>query len=260
MAEDHFSPVETAAWQGRLGVQRAIAVARLPLARVAPRLDPTSSSARLSDLLSPPELARLQTLTFAKRRQEWLAGRLATKHAAGQVLALTHAAPKPAWPDMVVSNRPSGRPELVLLTGQPCLLPEISISHSHGWAMAMAVMGAPCGIDLQMVSTKTVTVQDRFCLARERDEICRLTGALALPERGLTLLWAAKEAVRKAVVQEVVPGFLEMELVTASCAAAGQWVLGLSLGSSGVEYAVGATFWGDFALAFTVVDEIGKGA
>ena len=251
LSQDHFSDLESAAWLKRLGVARVMAVARQALAT-------TGSAAGLADWLSPPELMRLQELTFAKRRQEWLGGRLAAKHAACRVLALAGAGPGPAWSNLAVTNRPSGRPALNLFpAGPPRLLPDISISHSHGWAVAMAVMGATCGIDLQLVSTKTVAVRDRFCMVREQDKICRLTGAPAPPELGLTLLWAAKEAVRKAAVQERLPGFLEMELVEARCPAAGQWVLVFAVGAARAMCAVAATFWGDFALAFTVVDEQG---
>jgi phosphopantetheinyl transferase (holo-ACP synthase) len=256
-AEDHFSDPESAVWQSRLGIRHPMAVARVPLVRVAELLSPTGEAAGLTNWLSQPEVLRLQALTLDKRRQEWLGGRLAAKHASCRALILAGARPVPVWAELAVTNRPTGRPELALLSGVPRFLPDISISHSHGWAMAMAVMGAPCGIDLQIVSLKTVALQDRFCLARERDEVHRRMGALTPPERGLSLLWAAKEAVRKVVAREALPGFLEIELVAASCPAVGQWVLEFTLGPSEPGRAVAACFWGDFALAFTVADEHG---
>lgn len=247
--EDHFNDLESAAWRNRLGGKRALAVARQPLAT-------TVSGAGLAEWLSPPELARLQELTFAKRRQEWLGGRLAAKHAACRVLGQVGAGSEPAWPELAVTNLPSGRPVLRLLSGVPRPLPEISISHSHGWAVAMAVMGAPCGIDIQLIATKTVKLRDRFCLAREQEVVRRLIGATGSAEQGLTLLWAAKEAVRKGAGGVALPGFLEMELVAGCRPEPGQWLLEFSL-AAGTACTVAATFWRDFALAFTVVGEEG---
>ena len=251
LIQDHFSAPELAGWQHRLGVAHPMAVSRSPLVS----LDHPAVVAELAARLSPPELARLRDLTLVKRRQEWLAGRLAAKHAACRVLRQAAAGPEPAWPEIAVINQPAGRPALTLLAGPPRRLPQISISHSHGWAVAMAVMGAPCGIDLQRISAKTLKLRERFCLLREQEEVTRLIGAQAPPEQGLTLLWAAKEAVRKGVVKEALPGFLAMELVEVHCPAAGQWVLILTLGASGARHAVAATFWRDFALAFTVDEQ-----
>ena len=77
--------------------------------------------------------------------------------------------------------------------------------------MAMAA-SACCGIDIQAASEALIRVKDRFC-SREDEDIL-VPGLKQLPDSHyLTLLWAAKEAVKKSVSFERMPGFLDLVLI-----------------------------------------------
>lgn len=158
------------------------------------------------------ERGKLASLRHWKRRVEWLGGRLCVKEA---LLACLRSA-RPAAADIPASHLrigalPSGRPFLNPdpLTGElaaPC----ISISHSGEYAMAVAA-AVPCGIDIQENREALGRVRERFCEPRE-EELMRHHLAAMAPSERLTLLWAAKESVKKGVVTGRMPGFLELTL------------------------------------------------
>ncbi|MDT8335853.1 MAG: hypothetical protein RQ753_09150, partial [Desulfurivibrionaceae bacterium] len=178
--------------------------------------------------LAPRELATFQGFAYQKRKIEWLGGRLAAKQAVLQLFGREPAAE--AMREWVINADPYGKPffippghkfrtsrraaQLSFIPpghkfrtsrqaaqlsfnfrsgGAPCL----SISHSQGLAAAMVSAQMECGLDIQKVSAATVRVKEKFCLAAEEEIIA----SLDLPEPpsfGLTLLWAGKEALRKA--------------------------------------------------------------
>jgi phosphopantetheinyl transferase len=207
----------------------------------AGRLEPAS-------FLTPPEQATYAAFTFPKRRWEWLGGRLAAKAAAlawaGQPLTLDGLA---GWQ---VVNAADGRPGLQRagVTAEETV-PELSISHSHGLAAAL-VAERPCGLDLQQVTDTVLRVRERFCTGAEA---ALLPGdAAARPEISLTLLWAAKEALRKARGGVPLTGFLAMQLVTLEPLAEQGWYFRLALAGAG-EYPVVVFLLDDFAGAVSVV-------
>jgi phosphopantetheinyl transferase len=131
-----------------------------------------------------------------------------------------------AWQDIAIESQESGRPFCVTgkLDQRPHNIPDISISHSSDLAAAMAVSRGKCGIDIQQTSQKTVKVRERFCTQEEHE---MLQGFLpdASETVRLTLLWAAKEALRKAADITPVPGFLELQLMEIFNAPQGLWRL-----------------------------------
>ena len=168
------------------------------------------------DWLHGTEQEKLSTLHYQKRHLEWLGGRICAKQAARQYLlhgsqgnpsepATLHA------PHLLITSAPSGRPLL-----DPGILPEdlnkphLSISHSRRYALAVAA-STPCGIDIQATSDALGRVQDRFC-AREEEELLGRHLQKLQPSDHLTLLWAAKEAVKKATDFDRMPGFLDLAL------------------------------------------------
>jgi len=164
-------------------------------------LDPTRH-------LAPQELESYQLFRYEKRRTEWLGGRLAAKKAALDRLGTPFADDAMReWPIFADEN---GRPFFRSDAGQELSL---SISHSHGLASAMVVTGPACGLDVQKISEATIRVKEKFCADREED----LLNSLAFPEpdhsaTAMTLLWSAKEALRKALGGHPLTGFLAMML------------------------------------------------
>jgi 4'-phosphopantetheinyl transferase EntD len=94
-------------------------------------------------------------------------------------------------------------------------IPHISISHSGRYAMAVAA-AAPCGVDIQENRETLGRVRERFCSPAEDRLLTRRLPGLE-PSEHLALLWAAKESVKKAVLLEPMPGFLELELTRIDC-------------------------------------------
>lgn len=165
--------------------------------------------------LHPAEQMRLLTFHHAKRRTEWLGGRLAAKAAAAwwSGRAAPPAMTEDAWQDWRVENNPSGKPEIHFSgNGAFPALPQISISHSGGWAAAIAA-DAPCGLDIQAQTPSVQRVAERFATDEERQRLTVLPAFAALDETArLTLLWAAKEALRKVSGDAPLPGFLQLIL------------------------------------------------
>ncbi|MBA3008173.1 MAG: 4'-phosphopantetheinyl transferase superfamily protein [Proteobacteria bacterium] len=161
------------------------------------------------------EEEKLNTLHYEKRHLEWLGGRICAKAASLRYLLGSHGNQSeqtsiPA-PHLQIMPSASGRPFLDCKALPKNLnMPHISISHSKGYAMAVAA-SSHCGIDIQADSKALDRVKDRFCSKEEEELLGRELKQLQLPEH-LTLLWAAKEAVKKATPLESMPGFLDLML------------------------------------------------
>jgi phosphopantetheinyl transferase len=158
------------------------------------------------------EEEKLQTLHYEKRHLEWLGGRICAKDASLQYLHTNQSeAAAIRAPQLQIIRSASGRPFL-----DPSSLPEglnmphISISHSRGYALAVAA-STRCGIDIQAESETLVRVKDRFC-SRAEEELLENRLKQLRPSARLTLLWAAKEAIKKAGISERMPGFLDLVL------------------------------------------------
>ncbi len=160
-----------------------------------------------SRYLSADELGQWSGFSQKKRRTEWLGGRLAAKWAAAELLGVAEA----EWRTLVIKTEEDGRPYLTAAT--KAMVPFLSISHSGGLAAALAA-NLPCGLDIQQPGPKIHTVRQRFA-RHEETEILKssLPKSFAETDR-LTMLWAAKEAVRKTVRTSPLLGLLETRLVT----------------------------------------------
>jgi len=204
-----------------IGIKKSFAWARLQatmvdLDHLRALIENGQERAICQDWLHGTEQEKLSTLHYPKRHLEWLGGRICAKQAARQYLLHGNqgnpsepAAPRA--PHLQIMTAPSGRPLL-----DPGVLPEdlstphISISHSKRYALAVAA-STPCGIDIQATSDALGRVQDRFCSRGEKELLGRHLKKLQLSEH-LTLLWAAKEAVKKATTFDRMPGFLDLAL------------------------------------------------
>lgn len=128
-------------------------------------------------------------------------------------------------------------------------MPEISISHSHNLAVA-AAMQRRCGIDIQQCRSAVVRVKSRFCEPGEAELLAASLAGFDEVSR-LTMLWSAKEAIRKAVPVEPLPAFAEMELVAVREGAAGGMTFDciFQRHARSVQFAVGVAGNGDYGMA-----------
>ena len=161
-------------------------------------------------LLHAHEISRYRHYQLAKRRGEFLAGRICAKMAliaygagTGQNLVAPAA--------LEVANDENGRP-FILTTPETGEVPQISITHGGAYAAALAAQG-PCGIDLQPHKENLLRVKEKYCTAAEERRLCRFLPEMAQVVR-LALLWTAKEAAKKALACRHMPGFLQLELLS----------------------------------------------
>ena len=160
--------------------------------------------------LTADEQACLASFPLSKRRREWLGGRVAAKRAAMRLWANAGQPPRP-YQALRIASQASGRPFLCLASDQAGPPPHISISHSGELAVALASQDLLCGLDLQQIAPRILTVRERF--ASEAEATLLHTTLPALPElHALTLLWSAKEALRKAIPCQPLLGFTEVTL------------------------------------------------
>jgi phosphopantetheinyl transferase len=173
--------------------------------------------------LAPQELEKYQLFKYEKRRIEWLGGRLAAKKAALDHLdiPITENTMRD-WPVFADEN---GRP-FFKSTADPEI--SLSISHSHSLALAMVVTAPACGLDVQKISEATVRVKEKFCSEGEEALLAGLVSpGPEQPATTLTLLWSAKEALRKALGGHPLTGFLVMTLDEIAPIAENSWTFSM---------------------------------
>jgi phosphopantetheinyl transferase len=133
----------------------------------------------------------------AKRRSDWLMGRLALKEAARRWIEANEGILLlPA--DVIVSIGPKGKP-FIAKHGLEALgrLPEVSVAHAHGHAVAIAAPpGTPVGID---VETGDRVVPDDVVRGAFNESEREVIGNAEGAERRDRILraWCAKEAAAK---------------------------------------------------------------
>lgn len=207
--------------------------------------------------LSEREQQAFSGYTFRKRKLEWLGGRIAAKYAAKKILFDGNMSGSPVeWKDFELIANKQGKP--FIQTGKQVTaekMPEISISHSGNLAVAMADAENACGIDVQVISSTVVKVRERFSSTEERRILKKFDAFAAVGEEaGLTLLWSAKEALRKAIETNPLAGFMELCL-TAAAGDPSEGVLFEFIHERGKEertrFAVVAFFYEEYVVAFT---------
>ncbi len=193
--------------------------------------------------LADSEQEQFRRYQYEKRSLEWLGGRLAAKKA-----ILEQTGQKPTWKNMLkwpVATDKNGRP---FFGSQDADHLRLSISHSGVLAGAMVVSGRECGLDLQQISSATVRVKEKFCSPAEDDIISHLRSA-GKPDAGLTLLWSAKEALRKARGGHPLTGFQDMTLVEVEELPGTLYIFTLKVDDT--PYRAFVCFYNDFAIAMT---------
>lgn len=155
-------------------------------------------------VLSEPELSYFKRFSYPKRRREWLGGRIAAKAA---MLKLSSPGKIHAQLQQLnILPDDHGRPVADTMKDI-----SISISHSGRFAVGLAVKGVACGIDLQQISSKLPGLTDRFASSHE---LAILAGLPVLGDQAtkLTMLWAAKEALKKSLLHDQPAFFSGIEL------------------------------------------------
>jgi len=163
--------------------------------------------------LSERERQQLMRYSLPKRRKEWIAGRICAKIALQDYLNAHGFWEKiTGYSDLSIINSDSGRPYIILEGNRKVFkLPDISISHSHGLALALAAESS-CGVDIQQTNQTMVRVKERYCTARE-EELLLSTVENDYPLMHLSMIWAAKEAAQKALSIVDMPGLLDLVLI-----------------------------------------------
>lgn len=152
---------------------------------------------KIETLLSEKEKEIFHGFRFSKRKKEWLGGRLAAKHC----LFSMYQRPKLKWSSISILSHKNGSPMLLSNPGLKLDIFPFSISHSGDFAAASACKGESCGIDIQKIDSGTIRVKDRFA-QQEEVEILQQCDHSLTEEEFLTLLWSAKEAVKKCLLRE----------------------------------------------------------
>ena len=207
--------------------------------------------------LTAEEQERFQAFGYKKRRNEWLGGRIAAKHAVMRLLD----SPGPEkedlnWRDWSIAPDDAGRPYMHSESRNSCL-PEISISHSGDLAIAMATKDSQCGIDVQKIVPTVGKVRDRFSISQERAMLEKNPTLSGMnQDRRLSLLWSAKEAFRKAFSATPFPGFMEMRLENISGNRDTGWVFDCIFEREDVRLNFSAICMlsGEYSLALTCVE------
>jgi len=247
--------VDTARWQFLFGTNSPLSLILLPLEKLEQR--------QAVSCLASAELLHYARFTYPKRKLEWLGGRMAAKCAVMSAATAEIVDAVPQWSGLEVTAAPDGRPFVRIADNPDLVLPDISISHSHGLAVAMSVVHGRCGVDIQKVTESVIRVQKKFAAPAELDILQDLTGSGPKASQ-LTLLWAAKEALKKAVGTETLPGFLDVKLCRAAIEMDRElgtyFVFDLNLNDNtasraGETFSVAVLFYKEHALAFTRITE-----
>ncbi len=142
-------------------------------------------------MLSPGELQRLSGLRFARRRDDWLRGRLAAKALLQRCLP---GGAELAAARLEILNESQGMP-FAQLDGRR-LTGFLSISHRD----ALALVGwspVPLGVDTELVEERHPAFAQDFFTPHE---IAAAGGyPAALRDRWFTLAWSVKESALKAL-------------------------------------------------------------
>ena len=171
-------------------------LALLDLHMLQPLIEQVETLGFLTTLLSPAEFELFRRFGYAKRRREWLGGRLAAKHCLHGFLHKNTSGPL-LYGEYSLLPDATGRPHLEQPLAQyPAA--SVSISHSRGYAAALLHPSGDCGIDIQQKTPQLASVQERFA----SDDELHLFDPLAAHLTRLGLLWAAKEAVKKCLLSD----------------------------------------------------------
>jgi phosphopantetheinyl transferase (holo-ACP synthase) len=215
-------------------------------------------------MLHTNELAILSGYKFPKRRSEYLTGRICAKMAVQGFAKLTKPHPAPlTLPEIEIVNTTKGRPRVLIHPENAVTLKmDISIAHSGDYAVALATESR-CGIDLQRQDAALLRVQKKFCSETEYRLLETSPIDIDMTKR-LNILWAAKEAAKKALSYWQMPGFLDLELRelknSTNCIALSLHITHTKSKQMVKEVTVAASIFDEYALAICLIKKVDKNA
>ncbi|AGC46073.1 HetI protein [Myxococcus stipitatus DSM 14675] len=181
---------------GLPGGQR-VTVAVVPLSSVR-RAWPIQPDGPISRVLTPAEIAASGMHVVLERRLAHLAGRVAAKlallsHLRGQGYFLEA---RELGLTQMMAGPQEGRPVAQLPAGVPSC--DVSISHSHGLALAVVASSGRVGVDLERVAPRSAAFQEEAFTDVERawlEQQARVEGRTL--DEVSSLGWCLKEALVK---------------------------------------------------------------
>ena len=167
------------------------------------------------EFLSGSEQEQLAGFKFAAKKQDFLPGRLAAKRALGALL------PEPDLRRIEIGAGDHGEP---LVRHPQAGSAEVTLSHSHGVAVALAHSAAyPMGIDLETVSAVAAgTIIGE--LGVSAPEQAWLAAAGVDDATACCVLWTAREALGKALKVGLNRPLGELALTDIRAVGEGNWV------------------------------------
>ncbi len=167
------------------------------------------------EFLSEREKEQLREYKFAAKKQDFLLGRLAAKRALGALL------PEPDLRRIEIRAGEQGQP---LVQHPRAGSAEVTVSHSHGLAVALAFPAEfPMGVDLETVSAVSAgTIIGE--LQASVPEQAWLAAAAVDDATACCVLWTAREALGKALKTGLNRPLGELSLAGIRAVGAGNWV------------------------------------
>ncbi|MFY2561138.1 4'-phosphopantetheinyl transferase family protein [Corallococcus terminator] len=159
---------------------------------------PARPDGPISRVLTQAELAVSGMHAVLERRLAHLAGRIAAKLAlCSHLQDLGHSlAPLDVGLTQMLAGPEQGRPVAQLPAGVPAC--DVSITHSHGFAMAVVTTGGRVGVDLERVVPRAAAFVDEVFTQVERTW---LEGQSRLHQRAPDELWNLGWCLKEALVK-----------------------------------------------------------
>ncbi len=217
----------------------------------------TADTAHPGRFLNGNEQQKLQKYKLDKRRSEYLTGRICGKISVINFFK-TCFQYTIEMEQIEIINSKHGRPSLSIQPAPPYPVPDISISHSKEYVMAITSRRY-CGVDIQKQKDSLYRVKEKYCLKGEQTILQRAFVADNELSQ-LAILWSAKEAIQKCLSGETMPYFTEIILQEYKRATDDSAVLTFALQDERTkqwpEYiTVVAGIFRDYALAITTLKE-----
>ena len=144
--------------------------------------------------LHPRERTLAAALPVAKRRVDFIAGRVAAHRALARLGVPSSAYVLPEVEGAAAgAPRVVGAPELSALSSPPAL----SIAHGGGWAVAVAGRGVRVGVDIEAIEPRHPSFAAEAFAAGELADWARALGRDDEDALVVTVAWCVKEALLK---------------------------------------------------------------
>ncbi len=168
--------------------------------------------------LGAGERARLEKLSFPKRRAEWRLGRWTVKQAVSRFLQ--RASDFRSLQQVEVEAAPSGAPE-VRLAGQESEL-TVSLSHRSGQCLCAVTAGnVNLGCDLETIEPRSDVFVEEYFTSEEQALLAQAPADLQ-PQL-VALFWSAKESALKALREGLRLSTRTLEVWTGYGEQCGEW-------------------------------------